>query len=103
MGADRDVMVEGFRRVLTSESLTVFDELVPTVRWRDVLPEEFLLSSAACEAYDDAGRRTLHAALREVVGPAAADATMEYLPPVPWKTLREQGLDSLLWDYPSPW
>ena len=76
---------------------------MPKVRWRDVLPEGFLLSSATHEAYDEAGRRGLHEALRDVVGVDAADAAMEYLPPVPWRFLRERGLDVLLWDAPSPW
>lgn len=45
---------------------------------------------------DERQRRTLHAELDRVIGPDAAAATMEFLPPVPWDVLRDQGVDRLL-------
>ena len=100
METDRETMLAGFGRVLSDEALAALDALVPRVRWRDALPEGFLLSSAAVEAYDEAARRRLHEELATVIGAEAADAAMEYLPPLPWRVLRERGVDQLLWDYP---
>lgn len=92
----RETVFAGFVAVLGPEVLATLDALVPRRRWRSALPSGFWHRRAVLDQVDDRQRRTLHAELDRVIGPDAAAATMEFLPPVPWDVLRDQGVDRLL-------
>lgn len=92
----RETMLAGFAAVLEPEVLATLDALVPRHRWRTVLPSGFWYRRAVLDQVDERQRRNLHAELDRVIGPDAAAATMEFLPPVPWDVLQDQGVDGLL-------
>lgn len=92
----RETMLTGFAAVLDPEALATLDALVPRGRWRAVLPSGFWYQRSVLDQVDERQRRKLHAELDRALGPDAAAATMEFLPPVPWSVLRDQGVDGLL-------
>lgn len=92
----RETMLAGFGAVLAPQVLATLDALVPRRRWRTALPSGFWHRRAVLDQVDERQRRKLHAELDRVIGLDAAAATMEFLPPVPWDVLREQGVDGLL-------
>ena len=90
--SSRTVMVEGFARILPERALATLDQLVPLGRWRDELPDRFWTDPRVVAHLEDPGRYRMYAKLAEVIGQEAADATLEHLPPVPWRVLEEAGV-----------
>ncbi len=101
MDAGRQTMLRGFGEVLSDEALATLDALVPKRPWREAIPADFWRKPTVMDAVNEREGRTLHQELIDVIGPAAAHVTMEYLPPVPWEVLRDHGVDHLLWDGPG--
>lgn len=97
MDACRRTMLDGFAEVLDPAALESFDEAVPRRRWRAAIPESFWRRADVVAQMAEAPRRELHQSLVALVGPEAAGATMEYLPPVSWDVLEKHRVDHLLW------
>ncbi len=96
MAGDRSIMIEAFRRVLSDDAMATLDALVPTRPWREAIPSSFWLQPSVMATADPSARHDLHDRLVEILGVDAAGATMDHLPPVPWRVLRAHGMDRRL-------
>lgn len=96
MSEQRELVLRSFERVIGAAHVATLDELLPSRPWMEVLPPSIWRDPVIVENLDEGGRRALHARLIEVLGDEAADATMRFLPPVPWRVLRRVGVTHLL-------
>lgn len=92
--AARAALLTALEPALGAELVRAFDEMLPNQRWREVIPAEHWRRPEIREAMaaNSVGRRHLHQKLVEVLGEAAADTLLEYLPPVPWTLLERLGV-----------
>lgn len=98
MDDHRQTALAGFAEVLGAETMATLDALVPRRPWRATLPTDLWHRRSVLAHVDERGRRELHTALARIIGPEPAAAMMEYVPPVPWRVLRSEGVAHLLLD-----
>jgi len=79
---------------LGAELVRAFDEMLPKQPWRETIPAEHWRRPEVRQAMalHSVGRRHLHEKLVEVIGEAAGDTLMEFLPPAPWRVLARLGV-----------
>lgn len=76
--------------------VATLDGLLPNLPWMEALPPSIWRDPAIVESLAEERRRALHARLIEVLGDEAANATMRFVPLVPWRVLRRAGVTHLL-------
>ena len=87
-------MLTALEPSLGAELVRAFDEMLPNQRWREAIPAEHWRRPEVRDAMaaHSVGRRHLHEKLVEVIGEAAGDTLMEFLPPAPWTVLARLGV-----------
>lgn len=96
MSEQRELVLRSFERVVGRAHVEALDGLLPNLPWMEALPPSIWRDPMIVENLDEGRRRALHARLIEVLGDEAADATMRFLPPVPWRVLQRAGVTHLL-------